>query len=273
MQDNAIERDVGIRRNSRNLAEEIQVFCRWRDYLKCAEEVTGMISCLTEDSLLKGFSNRNVLTIVFEQKTGIKNSMKLYFDENGNKYEEYWINYTSMESVVSEMERAFPIGNQKDNTISSDAGQVWEDDILTEELEAENNMEDWIAAAQKDLTTPEGAYKKLDETIFEEQDWAYENSYNAKGNFYGILGMTEEEFQGNLVPVRWTVVHDRVSQNGECILFVAYRIYLNEDGDELSTGIENTYAVNMSTGEVTPSGKKAWADVGTKEYQEAAGEK
>ena len=272
MQDNGIEREVTIRRNKRNLAEEIQIFCSFKDYLQCAQEVTGMISCLTQDSLLEGISQRNILTIVFEQINGVKNSLKLYFDENGKNYVNY-ISYTNTEYMVGEMEKAFSIQRQNDETIFLGAEEEWEDDILTEDPEEENNTADWIAAAEKDLSTPEGAYKKLYETVFEEQDWAYETSYNAKGNFYGILGVTEEEFQGNLVPVRWTVVHDRVSQNGECILFVAYRIYLKEDGGELSTGIENTYAVNMKTGEVTPSGKKAWADVGSKEYQEAAGEK
>ncbi len=47
----------------------------------------------------------------------------------------------------------------------------------------------------------------------------------------------------------------------------------NEDGTEYAAAIRNTYAVNMETGTVIPSGKQAWEDVGTKEYQAAAGEK
>ena len=49
----------------------------------------------------------------------------------------------------------------------------------------------------------------------------------------------------------------------------------DEDGSLFlnNTVILNTYAAETGSDRVIASGKKAWEDVGTKEYQEAAGEK
>lgn len=123
--------------------------------------------------------------------------------------------------------------------------------------------------------TVEGAYLCLYEQIFKEQGAAYDCRYNAKGNFYAFLsegrdvpGSGAEELRAE-----YTVVYDRESENGECHLFVYYETFYNEDGTEYGTTILDTYAVNKETGEVTASGKHAWEDVGSVEYQEAAGEK
>lgn len=129
---------------------------------------------------------------------------------------------------------------------------------------------------EPDTTTPqtvEGAYQQLYEEVFEPLGMTYESRYNAKGNFYAVLSSGEVMSSDEETETVQSVVYDRISANGECYLFVHYITYYDENGVESSTAICNTYAVNMENGVVTPSGKQAWSDIGTQEYQEAAGEK
>lgn len=132
--------------------------------------------------------------------------------------------------------------------------------------------------AETDTSTPqtvEGAYLCLYEEVFKLQGEPYEYSYNAKGNFYASLSDGSKIPPGGEQELRTerTVVYDRISKNGKCHLFVYYENYYNEDGTEYAMTIRNTYAVDMETGEVIPSEKHAWADIGTDAYQTATGEK
>ena len=112
------------------------------------------------------------------------------------------------------------------------------------------------------------------EEVFKPEGASYEYNYNAKGNFYAVLFREEEETVGvdEKMEMQKTVVYDRVSENGECHIFVYYETWYGEDGTEYATTIRNSYAVNMMTGEITPSGKTAWDKVGTEEYRTATGE-
>lgn len=121
----------------------------------------------------------------------------------------------------------------------------------------------------------EGAYKVLYDTLFAPEGFPYETTYNAKGNFYAVLGESSGMITGSkeTYDTRETVVYDRESKNGKCHLFVHYMEYYKQaSGDQYTTGIVDMYAVDMSTGEVYKSGRKAWADVGSSEYCEATGE-
>ena len=71
-----------------------------------------------------------------------------------------------------------------------------------------------------------------------------------------------------------TLVYDRVSKNGECLLFVYYEEYYDESGQrtDLSTKILNFYGIDRKTGKVIPGDKTSWSQVGSKEYREATGE-
>lgn len=76
----------------------------------------------------------------------------------------------------------------------------------------------------------------------------------------------------------YTLVYDRDSENGACRLYVLYRSpYDQENGSYYSyldsmTQIMDIYAVVKETGQIIPSGKKAWSDVGSEEYRKAVGE-
>ncbi|MDE7199858.1 MAG: hypothetical protein K2O15_13395, partial [Lachnospiraceae bacterium] len=63
-------------------------------------------------------------------------------------------------------------------------------------------------------------------------------------------------------------VYDRTSENGACELLVLYRSQEGSDNE----AIVDMYAVETATGKVVASGRKAWSDVGTKEYREMTGE-
>ena len=66
----------------------------------------------------------------------------------------------------------------------------------------------------------------------------------------------------------YRLVYDRPSKNGACELLVLYRSVEGSDNE----AIVDMYAVETATGKVVASGKKAWGDVGTKEYREMTGE-
>lgn len=92
-------------------------------------------------------------------------------------------------------------------------------------------------------------------------------AYSAKGSFYAIFqsGSTAEgDWQDRLV-------YDRVSENGQCDLFVYYRDRTNGEG-QTDTGILEFYAVNRETLEVIPGEKTGWSDVGSQAYRDATGE-
>lgn len=150
---------------------------------------------------------------------------------------------------------------------------------MAEKLEtAVDNRQEDEAVIEPDTTAPEtveGAYQCLYEAVFEPLGEPYEYSYNAKGNFYAVLSTVEEVPSGGEREMKaaQSVVYDRISENGECHLFVHYKTYYDESDIECGTIICNTYAVNMESGEVAASGKHAWADVGTAQYQEFTGEK
>lgn len=136
---------------------------------------------------------------------------------------------------------------------------------------------DTVQSIQKDEASGlavEEAYDCLYREVFASLGDAYDCRYNAKGNFYAQLSeekgrLNEETPEMDIVR---TVVYDRISKNGKCHLFVYYETYYDQDGLEYTTAIRNTYAVDMTTGKVTESGKHAWEDTGCEAYQEAAGE-
>lgn len=137
--------------------------------------------------------------------------------------------------------------------------------------ERESESETEIADAA-DNTTPEGAYKTLYDTVFQKNGDDYECTYNAKGNFYAILGTGQEDVEGKVMNTRRTVVYDRESKNKKCQLFVAYKEYSYEDGTTGNTAILNFYAVDMASGNVFIANKSSWSEVGSAEYREATGE-
>jgi len=152
------------------------------------------------------------------------------------------------------------------------------EDMTSEETASENTTENIIQEDTQEVpntsdnSTPEGAYKTLYEALFQSAGDAYQPTYNAKGNFYAVLGVGSEEVDGQMQNYRRTVVYDRESKNGKCLLFVAYKEYTYFDGSSGNTAILNFYAVEKSTGKVVIADKKAWDEVGTAEYREITGE-
>lgn len=112
----------------------------------------------------------------------------------------------------------------------------------------------------------EKAAKTVYDAALAEEGFSYAVYYNAKGNLYIDLGSKTSEEDGKVYSYR--LVYDRSSRNGACELFVLYRSVEDSDYEE----IVDMYAVETATGKVVASGRKAWSDVGTKEYREMTGE-
>jgi len=112
----------------------------------------------------------------------------------------------------------------------------------------------------------EVAAKMVYDAALAEEGFSYEVYYNAKGNLYIDLGTKASGEDGRVYS--YELVYDRSSRNGACELFVLYRSVEGSDDQE----IVDMYAVETATGKVVASGRKAWSDVGTKEYREMTGE-
>ena len=146
---------------------------------------------------------------------------------------------------------------------------------IAAELEAAREEKDRLESELKenlenDVTTPEGAYKCLYDEVFAKAGYQYMTTYNAKGNFYGILYTGEGTF-GDTPDrqIRITVVYNGQSQNEKCQVFVQYKELLDETGNAAQTGIMDFYAVDMQTKEVVRGDKHAWEESGSKAYLEA----
>lgn len=90
---------------------------------------------------------------------------------------------------------------------------------------------------------------------------------SAKGSLYVIFDSGTED------GIEWQkrLVYDRVSENGDCDLFVYY-IDRTDASGSTNTGILEFYAVRISGQEVIPGGKSGWSDPGTQVYRDATGE-
>ncbi len=123
---------------------------------------------------------------------------------------------------------------------------------------------------ENDVTTPEGAYKYLYDEMFEKAGYQYMTTYNAKGNFYGIL-YTGEDTIGDIPDqqIRITAVYNGESKNERCQVFVQYKELLDETDNATQTGIMDFYAIDMQTKEVIRGDKHAWEELGSKDYLEA----
>lgn len=179
---------------------------------------------------------------------------------------------------------AFPVGK---NQLGDRPDYVWEGDRYTDwSLVYARLLDNYTRNAAEEPGTNvmdpeasafyvEGAYRALYDALFADAGYPYKTAYNAKGNFYAYLTEgtgTLESVEERMNTVE-TVVYDRESKNGKCHLFVHYRDYYEIGADmPYSTEIVDMYAVDMATGQVYASGRHAWADVGSEEYREAAGE-
>ena len=89
------------------------------------------------------------------------------------------------------------------------------------------------------------------------------NGSTAKGTFYSVFETGEAD--GNTYENR--LVYDRVSENGQCDLFVYEQLVSGSD-----TRLLGFYAVNKTTNEVFSADRNSWGGVSSREYQDATGE-
>lgn len=285
--------------------------CGEEDGRTKAQTIAAAMQKVREDSFFAGYEERDAclyLELYYEEE--YMGRLPLYFDvqetvwsEAGNTAQEteetsgntpqqtkqlaayiteqIMQQYREHTAALSESGEAG--GNEKQpagNEGGQNTGQPQETDAAAPQTDGErqDNAGTEAPPQESDNLTPktvEGAYLCLYEQLFKEQDAAYDCRYNAKGNFYAFLSEGRDVPKSGTEELRaeYTVVYDRESKNGECHLFVYYETFYNEDGTEYGTTILDIYAVNKETGEVTASGKRAWEDVGSAQYQEAAGEK
>ena len=276
------------------------------DMEDCAGETAEAVSYLLEEPLLKNQGVCVVLLLSEERESEKEESGKVESVngefEKGKSEKKIFVE-TGGSDKETDIHGA---GQERLYELLTDGYTAWEKEILAKEMQekelkekemkekemkekeaaetsprletSKDNAEDvagWTVPMQDGdgLLTPEGAYEKLYQERFEPEGDSYECTYNAKGNFYGILGEGEEVKDGETLMTRRTVVYDRISKNGKCQLFVAYKEYRDMDGNDRGTVILDFYAVDRESGKVIAGNKTAWGQVASKEYQEATGDK
>ena len=153
-------------------------------------------------------------------------------------------------------------GTGQDGSEQNPFGNTWEGEAVVDEMPSE--LEQPEPEPEPDYR--EVAAKAVYDAALAEEGFSYEVYYNAKGNLYIDLGCKTSEEDGKVYSYR--LVYDRTSKNGACELLVLYRSLEGSDNE----AIVDIYAVENATGKVVASGRKAWSDVGTKEYREMTGE-
>lgn len=97
----------------------------------------------------------------------------------------------------------------------------------------------------------------------------YELQYSAKG----VLYLCTQEQQTDEGTVRWRIVYDRESENGDCSEFVYYRdMFRDTERSIIDTEILNFYAYVHETKEVIAANKTNWGGGGDQAYRDATGE-
>ena len=247
-----------------------QEFCRIAVFAK-----TGTAADQTE-TLLSCFAGAPVIVIDSEEDGGQKAGIVARAIGRAMDHPLFYVEGNEAEVVLricfpdgETQDMRLPFGNRANRYTNDSINGMIKGDYYTDEAHVNEAIRHWYeahAAEMPDMQEPQG-------TTGGSADAG--GLIRLKGNFYAVLseGRGKPAADQPEMDTRITVVYDRESKNGECHLFVCYETYYDENGSEYTTAIRNTYAVNRSTGEATASGKRAWEDVGSQEYQEAAGEK
>lgn len=260
---------------SEGLLTDIKIYCAYGEWELCAEQAAGAIASILEDHYFAQGEHRSFITVVCGEQENYYNTLRLGFGGE-DQYGTAGRYYADENNVYQVFYETF-----YKNIHAYDSDAAAEGMLPKTEPEEEGTEEGKKAAAEGgNLTTPEGAFDKLYESIFAAKledagQGDYIPSYNAKGNFYVLLEQGEKELDGELMQTAHTVVYDRLSANGKCQLFVEYLDYMQDNGTErsvYSTQILEFYAVNMMTGEVVAANKTAWDQVAGSEYREMTGE-
>lgn len=178
------------------------------------------------------------------------------FDEDGTPYDYY-----------ADYENVFPILENAWMELEEEIRQQ----ILDSAWDTDPDQEkDWDEIQKREEEQQMREYQELEESariLYETlagSGEGFEASYNAKGNLYVLLPSGETQR---------SITYDRISENGLCNLFALYEYTIDKNGNRTSEPqMVDYYAVNITTGEVTASGKHMYSDSGTEAYHNATGE-
>ena len=148
------------------------------------------------------------------------------------------------------------------------------------DIDSNNNSDDKKSLADLQLSRDEeriaNDYEAIYNYDYKETGSAPQYQYSAKGELYAVLGeyaYTGSSYAGKAVKAQKRLVFDRDSANKKYDLVVCYEDYFDATGNKLEdSSIVEFYAVSKDDQTVIAADKHAWADPGSKEYQNATGE-
>lgn len=191
--------------------------------------------------------------------------------------ERHWYSYWRPEGVLFRRETELAgedyiaylteAADREENTSPEKDAEIVAKQEMEEQWLAEYNEAQ--AESTENMQDPLEPYAQaVYDAVLQPQGFSYEVCYNAKGNFYLLLG--EQEQAGETYT--YTLVYNRTSQNGQCEIFVLYRNPV-EDLSTDAAQIVEFYAVRSEDMQVIAGDKTGWSVVANSAYQEATGEK
>lgn len=195
---------------------------------QASKEAAGMIADAIEDPIFEKFTG--ALQVEIEVKGSVR-LCSLAFGGAG-------------ESDQVERDRAYYTNaDHTEKTLEQTYNELL--DSLEESEMMEQIREDTDKENQDYFSRMESSYDFLYENELSKQYTTSEKMYNAKGNFYAVLGGDTAEYENEADrPYEVTVVYDRVSDDGDSLLFVMYKKY-HEKADTAAG-----YSVNLDAGKV-----------------------
>lgn len=177
---------------------------------------------------------------------------------SGSEQDNEWVEISYDGEIFSK--RAGAMENER-NTLPEEEPETGEQNPENREPDGEQET-----GQQAEYQRIMDGYRAVYNVCFKGQGKEFREDYDAKGNSRILLNETDSEIE--------YMVYDRTSRNEKCGLYVYYRVKKAADGtwSPMEAEILGMYAYVYDSGKVIDSGKKAWSDPGTEEYQEAAGE-
>lgn len=275
-EENNITRNIiPIYSEENGLLREIDIFFTLDDIGECAEDTAGIIGYILKDRYFNTVGRKAAVTIILGTEKEEHNFSTLEIRGLlGSSVMEDRFYYTNKQNVLAKLNEVC-IDPGSAASLETENEAIWDKPEEEEKAGEIVTEEELFQKLEGDFTTPEGAFGQLYDMFFEPKGESFTPCYNAKGNFYALLGEGEEELSGELRKTRHTVVYDRLSKNGKCQLFVEYKDYMETNGNEAyvaTTAILEFYAVEIETGVTVAAGKTSWEETGSKEYRELTGE-
>lgn len=186
------------------------------------------------------------------------------------QYPEEIILYPDGTSSVRQLENEpFGFGHSEQNQNNTDGDGTDNSQVDGQQRIKEQQMrEEALADLERERRIREGFFAVLADSFADEYAAGaeFEMDLGAKGQWRVVVSDTAQDID--------YLEYDRMSENGRCLLYTWIHAEKGTDGTwgPSDAQLQDTFAVEESSGEVVASGKRDWSESGSQEYHDLTGE-